>query len=87
MATGKLITVLGAFSGPVTKPGDGATAIIDPILLWASPDAKTLIVEDDGHVFAIGNGHKQTIPWSADISTALGANVPGAAWQRPECDA
>ena len=80
VATGKLITVLGAFSGPVTKPEDGATAIIDPILLWASPDAKTLIVEDDGHVFAIGNGHKQTIPWSADISTAIGANVPGAAW-------
>jgi hypothetical protein len=69
--TGNLITILGAFSGPVTKPEAGATAVIVPDLLWASPDAKTLIVAD---------GHKQAIPWSADISTALGANLPGAAW-------
>jgi len=78
--TGNLITILGAFSGPVTKPAAGAVAVVVPYLLWASPDAKTLIVEDDGHVYVVGDGHKQAIPWSADISTALSANLPGAAW-------
>jgi hypothetical protein len=79
-ATGKLITILGEFRGPVTKPEGGGTAITDPLLLWASPDAKTLIIDDDGQVSVVADGHKQTIPWSADISTALGANLPGVAW-------
>jgi hypothetical protein len=79
-ATGKLITILGAFSAPVATVENGVNVITDPLLLWASPDAKTLIIEDDGHVFAVADGHRQAIPWSADTSTALGANVPGAAW-------
>jgi hypothetical protein len=78
--TGNLITILGAFSGPVTKTAGGAIAVVVPYLLWASPDAKTLIVEDDGHAYVVGDGHEQAIPWSADISTALSANLPGVAW-------
>jgi hypothetical protein len=83
--TGKLIAILGAFRAPVettsvVRPGAGAEVITLPYLLWASPDAKILIGEAGGHAFVIRDGHRQAIPWPAQISTALGANVPGAAW-------
>jgi hypothetical protein len=78
--TGNLITILGAFTGPVTMSEGGAYALTVPYLLWASPDAKTLIIDDDGHVYVIGDGHEQAIPWSANTSTALSANLPGASW-------
>jgi hypothetical protein len=39
-----------------------------------------LIGEMGGHAFVVRNGHRQPIPWSANISTALGLSAPGAAW-------
>ncbi len=83
--TGKLIAILGAWRGPVetleAMPGGfKANAITYPHLLWASPDAKVLIGEAGGHAFVTRDGRRQPIPWSADISTALGSSAPGAAW-------
>ncbi len=51
-----------------------------PHLLWASPDARILIGEVGGHAYVVRNGHRQPIPWSANISTALSSSAPGAAW-------
>lgn len=78
--TGKLITILGAWRGPVMTVDAHAEMITLPYLLWASPDAKILIGEAGGHAFVVRDGHRQAIPWSAQISTALGAAAPGAAW-------
>jgi hypothetical protein len=83
--TGKLITILGALRArmlaPATEPGGfRVTVITYPYLLWASPDASTLIGEAGGHAFVVRDGHRQPIPWSASISTALGSSAPGTAW-------
>ena len=83
--TGTLITVLGASRAPVATPvtvpgGLRATEFTYPYLLWASPDASILIGEAGGHAFVVRNGHRQPIPWSANIAVALASSVPGAAW-------
>jgi hypothetical protein len=83
--TGKLITIIGAWHAPVLVPattprGLRVDEITYPYLLWASPDASTLIGEAGGHAFVVRNGHRQPIPWSANISTALSSSAPGAAW-------
>jgi hypothetical protein len=78
--TGKLIAILGAWRAPVSTPESGVNVITFPYLLWASPDASTVIGEAGGHAFVVRNGHRQSIPWSANISTALSSSAPGAAW-------
>jgi hypothetical protein len=83
--TGKLITILGALRAPVlttvTVPeGLRASESTAPLLLWASPDASILIGEAGGHAFVVRNGHRQPIPWSATISTAISSSAPGTAW-------
>lgn len=84
-STGKLITILGATRAPMLTPatepgGFHVTEITEPLLLWASPDARVLIGEAGGHAFVVRNGHRQPIPWSANIAAALGSSAPGAAW-------
>jgi hypothetical protein len=78
--TGKLITILGAWRGPVSINEHRYQEIVLPYLLWASPDAKVLIGEADGRAFVVRDGRRQPIPWSAQISTALGSDAPGAGW-------
>jgi hypothetical protein len=84
--TGKLITILGAWRGPVQTTGVmprthfNVNITTRPRLLWASPDAKILIGEAGGHAFVIRDGRRQSIPWSSHISTALSSDAPGAAW-------
>jgi hypothetical protein len=83
--TGKLIAILGASRAPVLTPatlpgGWHVSKITEPFLLWASPDASILIGEAGDRAFAVRNGRRQPIPWSANISTALGSSAPGAAW-------
>ena len=83
--TGKLITILGALRAPVlttvTVPGGlRGSESTAPLLLWASPDASILVGEAGGHAFVVRNGHRQPIPWSATISTAISSSAPGTAW-------
>jgi hypothetical protein len=78
--TGKLITILGAWRAPVLTPEPGANVIAYPHLLGASEDASVLIGEAGGHAFVVRNGHRQPIPRSANIGTALGSSAPGGAW-------
>ena len=70
----------GADSGHRASSDCARARAPHPYLLWASPDASILIGEAGGHAFVVRNGHRQPIPWSASISTALGSSAPGAAW-------
>jgi hypothetical protein len=90
-ATGKLITILGAWRAPLPTTqvspllgGAGKVTVLNqaalPYLLWASPDGTTVIGTANGRGIVADAGRAQSIPWSARITVPGGSAVPGAAW-------
>jgi len=71
--TQRLITIAGATTAPLRPSAM-------PYLLWASPDASTLIGLIDGHAVVISGGQTRPIPWPASVVPPRGSTIPGAAW-------
>jgi hypothetical protein len=80
--TGKLITILGAWRAPLPHIGPSVIAGAKlPCVLWASPDASTVIGTANGQGIVIHGGRAQQIPWSSRITPPPASSfVPGAAW-------
>jgi hypothetical protein len=92
-ATGRLITILGAWRAPLptarvqlslSGTGGPMTTVVNvtalPRLLWASGDAATVIGTANGRGITVHDGRTQAIPWSSLITVPAGSSVPGAAW-------
>jgi hypothetical protein len=88
VATGKLVTILGAIRAPISLEGKSAnpyqqsvTDDVFPFLLWTSQDAQVTIgLTDGGHAVLVRDGQTLRIPWPLSIAIPSGANAPGAAW-------
>jgi hypothetical protein len=88
VATGKLVTILGAIRAPLSLAGgqpnpynQQVTDDVFPFLLWASADARVAIgLTDGGHAVVVRDGRVKRIAWPVSIAIPYDSNVPGVAW-------
>jgi hypothetical protein len=71
--TQRLITIAGATTAPLRPSAM-------PYLLWASPDASTMIGLINGHAVVVSVGQARSIPWPAGVVPPPGSTIPGVAW-------
>jgi hypothetical protein len=82
--TGKLVSVLSASHTQLRMapgtPAAGASVVTSSYLLWANPDATTVIGLLDGRAVLFAGGRTRTLPGLSLTGLPNGAWVPGFAW-------